>query len=130
MIPEILKRRLTLSAVLLCPRGGAPFRILKGWEVTRSTEVLLTYRLNTSSIHLSTQLNLGVLALSKVLYCNDLVPGCTFEAHGDSEEEILAQAADHIATVHNMTDISDEILAMVRAAIHEEVRTRTRAARA
>lgn len=130
MIPEILKRRLTLSAVLLGPRGGAPFRILEGWEVTRSTEVLLTYRFNTSSIHLSTQLNLGVLALSKVLYCNDLVPGCTFEAHGDSEEEILAQAADHIATVHNMTDISDEILAMVRAAIHQEVRTRTRAARA
>jgi predicted small metal-binding protein len=43
--------------------------------------------------------------VSKVLYCNDLVPGCKFEAHGDSEEEILAAAADHIATVHNMTDI-------------------------
>jgi len=40
----------------------------------------------------------------------------------------LAEAADHIATVHNMTDISDKILAMVCAAIHEEVRTRTRAA--
>ncbi len=66
--------------------------------------------------------------MSKVLYCNDLVPGCKFEAHGDSEEEILAEATDHIATVHNMTDISDKILAMVCAVIHEEVRTRTRAA--
>ena len=66
----------------------------------------------------------------KVLYCNDLVPGCMFEAHGDSEEEILAAAADHIATVHKMTEISDEIIAMVRASIREEVRTRTRAARA
>ncbi len=65
----------------------------------------------------------GVLTVSKVLYCNDLVPGCKFEAHGDSEEEILAAATDHIATVHNMADISDKILAMVRAAIHEEVRT-------
>ena len=64
--------------------------------------------------------------MSKVLYCNDLVPGCVFEARGDSEEEILAAAADHIATMHNMTEISDEILAMVRAAIHEEVRARKR----
>jgi predicted small metal-binding protein len=64
----------------------------------------------------------------RVLYCSDLVPGCTFEARGDSEEEILAAAADHIATVHNMIDISDKVLAMVCAAIQEEVRTRTRAA--
>lgn len=66
--------------------------------------------------------------MSKVLYCNDLVPGCTFEAHGDSEEEIVAAAVDHIATAHNMTDISDQVLAMVCAAIHEKVRSRTRAA--
>jgi predicted small metal-binding protein len=67
---------------------------------------------------------------TRVLYCNDLVPGCKFEAHGDSEEEILAAAVDHIAIVHNMTDISDKILAMVCAAIQEEVRIRTRAASA
>jgi len=74
----------------------------------------------------------GVFTVSRilVLYCNDLVPGCTFEAHGDSQEEIMAAAADHIATVHNMTDISEEILAMVCAAIHQEVRTSTRAANA
>ena len=66
--------------------------------------------------------------MAKVLYCNDLVPGCKFEARGDSEEEILAEVVDHIATVHNMADISDEILAMVRNAIHEEVRVRARAA--
>ncbi len=66
--------------------------------------------------------------MAKVLYCNDLVPGCRFEARGDSEEEILAEVVDHIATAHNMADISDEILAMVRKAIHEEVRVRSRAA--
>lgn len=66
--------------------------------------------------------------MSKVLYCNDLVPGCKFEARGDSEEEILAEVADHIATAHNMTNISDQILAMVCAAIHEEVRVRSRGA--
>ncbi len=66
--------------------------------------------------------------MAKVLYCNDLVPGCKFEARGDSDEEILAEVTDHIATVHNMPDISDKILAMVCAAIHEEVRVRSRAA--
>jgi predicted small metal-binding protein len=66
--------------------------------------------------------------MSKVLYCNDLVPGCKFEAHGDSEEEVLAAIVDHIAAVHNMTEISEEILAMVCGAIHEKVRTRARAA--
>lgn len=66
--------------------------------------------------------------MAKVLYCNDLVPGCKFEARGDSEEEILADVADHIASVHHMADISDEILAMVCRAIHEEVRVRSRGA--
>ncbi len=66
--------------------------------------------------------------MAKVLYCNDLVPGCKFEARGDSDEEILAEVVDHIATVHGMADISDGILAMVCKAIHEEVRVRSRAA--
>ncbi len=66
--------------------------------------------------------------MAKILYCNDLVPGCKFEARGDSDEEILAEVVDHIATAHNMPDISDEILAMVCRAIHEEVRVRSRAA--
>lgn len=65
--------------------------------------------------------------MAKVLYCNNLIPGCNFEAHGESEEEILADAADHIATAHGMTVIPEEIIAMVRAAIHEEVLPRTRA---
>ena len=66
--------------------------------------------------------------MTKVLYCHDLIPGCTFEARGASDDEILAAVADHIATVHNMVELSDEILAMVYRAIHEEVRIRSRAA--
>ena len=66
--------------------------------------------------------------MARVLYCNDLVPGCTFEARGDSDEEILAEFADHISTAHGITNISDGVLAMVVRAIHEEVRVRGRAA--
>jgi len=68
--------------------------------------------------------------MAKVFYCNDLVPGCRFEARGDSAEEVLAEIADHIATVHNMIDISDEVLATVCNATHEDVCVRAGAARA
>ena len=63
--------------------------------------------------------------MAKVLYCNDLVPECKFEARGDSEEEVLADIADHIAIAHNTVSISDEILEMISKAIQEEIRTRT-----
>jgi predicted small metal-binding protein len=66
--------------------------------------------------------------MTRVLYCHDLVPGCKFEARGDSDEEIVAEFADHISSVHGMADISDGILQMVCKAIHEEVRVRSRAA--
>jgi len=66
----------------------------------------------------------------KVLQCNDLVPGCKFEARGICDEEVIADFADHISTVHNMFEISDEILVMIGKAIHEEMRPRVRFARA
>ena len=68
--------------------------------------------------------------MAKVLQCNDLVPGCKFEARGICDEEVIADIADHIATTHNIFEISDEILAMISKAIHEEVRVRTRFAHA
>ncbi len=66
--------------------------------------------------------------MTRVLYCHDLVPGCKFEARGDSDEEILAEFADHISSVHGIADISDGIMEMVCNAIHEEIRVRSRAA--
>jgi len=43
--------------------------------------------------------------MMKVLYCNDLVPGCKFEARGTCDEEVVAEYADHIATAHKMVNI-------------------------
>jgi predicted small metal-binding protein len=62
--------------------------------------------------------------MAKVFYCNDLVAGCKFEARGDSEEEVLAEIADHIAITHNAVNISDEVLARISKAIQEEIRIR------
>ena len=58
--------------------------------------------------------------MAKVLYCNDLVPGCTFETRGMCEEEVIADFADHLATSHNMFEVSDQVLAMISNAIHDE----------
>jgi len=66
--------------------------------------------------------------MAKVLYCNDVVPGCKFAARGESEEEVIAKFADHLAMEHNMPETSEEILAMVSEAILEEVRWHGRAA--
>jgi predicted small metal-binding protein len=66
----------------------------------------------------------------KVLHCNDLVPGCKFEARGICDEEVIAEFADHIATAHNMFEISDEVLLTINKAIHEEARSRVGFARA
>jgi len=68
--------------------------------------------------------------MAKVFYCNDLVRGCRFEARGNSAEEILAEIADHIATVCDMVNISDEVLSTVCKAIHDDLRVRARAVRA
>jgi predicted small metal-binding protein len=58
--------------------------------------------------------------MSKVLRCNDLMPGCTWVGRGESESEVLMQAAEHAKTAHNLSDISPEMIAHVRGKIHDE----------
>jgi predicted small metal-binding protein len=58
--------------------------------------------------------------MAKVLRCNDLMPGCPFEARGDSEESVLTQAAEHAKTAHNLTDIPEEMISKVRGAIRDD----------
>ncbi len=58
--------------------------------------------------------------MTKVLRCNDLMPGCTFEARGSSEEEVLAQAAEHARSGHGLPQISEDMVMQVRGAIRDE----------
>lgn len=57
--------------------------------------------------------------MTKVLRCGDLMPGCLWEARGDSEDEVLGQAAEHAKTAHGM-EPTPELAAKVRSAIREE----------
>jgi predicted small metal-binding protein len=58
--------------------------------------------------------------MAKVLKCKDVGMDCDFVARGETEDEVLKQAAEHAGTTHNMTEMSDEVLVQVRAAIHDE----------
>ncbi|HEY3703807.1 MAG TPA: DUF1059 domain-containing protein [Terracidiphilus sp.] len=58
--------------------------------------------------------------MAKVLSCREVGMDCDFVAHGNSEEEIMAQAAVHARTDHGMQDIPPEVADKVRAAIRDE----------
>ena len=58
--------------------------------------------------------------MTKVLRCNDLMPGCMWEGRGNTEAEVLMQAAEHAKTAHNLTDISPEMISHARGAIQDE----------
>jgi predicted small metal-binding protein len=57
--------------------------------------------------------------MAKVMKCSEVGFDCGFVAHGNSEEEILAQNVEHAHKDHGMTTISPEVAAKVKAAIHE-----------
>ena len=58
--------------------------------------------------------------MSKELRCGDVVPGCEFVARGESEHEILQQAAEHARTEHGVNEITPELAEKVRGAIRDE----------
>lgn len=56
--------------------------------------------------------------MTKLLKCGDLMPGCTFEARGQSEQEILRAAAVHAKEVHGM-EATPELVEKVKGAIRD-----------
>ena len=62
--------------------------------------------------------------MTKVLKCNDLNPGCSFEARGNTDEDVLKKAAEHAKTVHKMKKFPDDVLDKARSAIRDEGKAR------
>lgn len=58
--------------------------------------------------------------MAKVMRCADVVGTCDFVARGDSEQEILEQAAEHARSAHDVTEITPELAEKVRGAIRDE----------
>jgi predicted small metal-binding protein len=58
--------------------------------------------------------------MAKVLRCRDVGFDCDGVIRAETEEEVLKKAAEHAQTVHNLKEISEEVVEKVRAAIRDE----------
>ncbi|WP_119461343.1 DUF1059 domain-containing protein [Rhodospirillaceae bacterium SYSU D60014] len=56
----------------------------------------------------------------KILECRSVVPGCNFVTHGESKEEVMLKAAEHVRSAHDVAHMSEELRAKIHAAIREE----------
>ncbi len=57
--------------------------------------------------------------MAKTMKCGDLMPGCDFVAHGESEDEVLQKAAAHAKEAHGIEEITDDLVAQVRGKIKD-----------
>jgi predicted small metal-binding protein len=58
--------------------------------------------------------------MTKIVRCRDVGVDCDFEARGQTDEEIMQKCANHARSAHGMDEISADMIAKVKAAIHEE----------
>ena len=57
--------------------------------------------------------------MGKMLRCRDAGVDCDFVVRAETEDEIMEKCAEHAKKVHNMTEISPELAAKVKAAIKD-----------
>jgi predicted small metal-binding protein len=56
----------------------------------------------------------------KTIACANIVPGCSFQAEADSENELLQKVASHAAESHGVKEITPDLLVKVKSAIKTE----------
>jgi predicted small metal-binding protein len=56
----------------------------------------------------------------KRIACGDVVPGCTFTATAPTEDELVKKVVAHAAHDHGVTEVTPELAAKVKAAIHNQ----------
>lgn len=58
--------------------------------------------------------------MAKVLKCGELVSGCGTVFRGETEDDILRQAAEHSKTAHNLQDIPKNLRRKMLRLIRDE----------
>lgn len=61
--------------------------------------------------------------MAKILYCKDIKDigvDCEGVIRGETEQEVLRQAAEHAKTMHNLEEMPEEVKQAVRLAIRDE----------
>lgn len=58
--------------------------------------------------------------MARVLRCRDVGFDCEAVVRADTDDEILAQAAEHVNRDHGITQVSDDVVQKVLASIRSE----------
>lgn len=58
--------------------------------------------------------------MSKVLRCREVGMDCDFEARGENEQQVMQKVAEHAKEKHHINEITPELAAKVKSAIHDE----------
>jgi predicted small metal-binding protein len=60
--------------------------------------------------------------MAKVLQCKHIGPDsdCSYEARGETQDEILQQVAAHAKEVHGINEVTDELVQAALANIKDE----------
>lgn len=56
----------------------------------------------------------------KSFACGTVVEGCDGVVTGETDDEVLAAAAQHAAEVHGITEVPDDLVTAIRAGIVEQ----------
>lgn len=57
--------------------------------------------------------------MARELRCGDVIDGCDGVVTGETDDEVMAGAAEHAAEVHGMDDVDEDTAAALQAAIHD-----------
>ncbi|MGH7564390.1 MAG: DUF1059 domain-containing protein [Gemmatimonadota bacterium] len=55
--------------------------------------------------------------MAKELRCGDIMPGCDYVAQGETEQEIMAHAAEHAREKHGLNEIDEKTAQKIRSKI-------------
>ena len=58
--------------------------------------------------------------MAKVIHCKDVGFDCEGVVRADSEEQVLQLAAEHAKSEHGVAELTDEMVAKVKAVIRDE----------
>lgn len=58
--------------------------------------------------------------MRKMLECGQIVPGCNFVAHGETEDDIMMKAAEHARSAHGIERMSEPLREKIRSVIKDE----------
>ena len=58
--------------------------------------------------------------MARVLHCGEVVPGCDGIVQGETDQEVMAKAAEHAREAHGMTEVDAATADALQAAIRTE----------